>query len=509
MLLFAFLLSCTDHIINEVKQPEIIVAPSTLEFGHLLSGHESRTRTVTIANGGTADLVVDHIEIAGDNYSVDESGFTVESGNYYQIEVTYNPTTFEHNEGYLDIYLEGDEQASEGVWLNGNGDAPVINVSPLELDFGEPLLGCEPRQEITIDNDGNIDLIINEIDFMSTIPQEIALAFGTLPEFPWTIAPSTRLSFYVDYVPMDESDDILNYEISSNDPLTPVINTAAVGAAVLSNETIQRWIQQHQLVVDIVWVVDNSGSMATFQSILGTNMTLFMNSFLQHYPDFQMAFITTDSPFFEGPTITNNTTDPAGEAHDIIDNIGTRGNGHEQGVAMLKDCIDFGDCGRWLRPNAILVAIFVADEFDGSPLPWSDYVAAFDAAKPNMFAPYGIIGDVPNGCTAPNGRRVHAGMGYYEIIDHYVGQWWSICNEDWGDQMEEVAESISIQTNFPLDHEDPVVDSIVVWVNGQQMDRGWIYSSSSNSIVFDGIDAAPQPGDTLEVSYSTWGCTGE
>ena len=75
--------------------------------------------------------------------------------------------------------------------------------------------------------------------------------------------------------------------------------------------------------------------------------------------------------------------------------------------------------------------------------------------------------------------------------------------------MQEVAESISVQTSFPLDEEDPVVDTIVVWVNGQQIDRGWIYDPNSNSVVFDGVDAAPEPGDTLEVSYSTWGCSGE
>ena len=63
MLLLGLLLSCSDTIINEIKQPEIIVAPTTLEFGHVLSGHETRTRTVTIANGGTAELVIDSLEI--------------------------------------------------------------------------------------------------------------------------------------------------------------------------------------------------------------------------------------------------------------------------------------------------------------------------------------------------------------------------------------------------------------------------------------------------------------
>ena len=56
-------------------------------------------RTVTISNGGTADLVVDRLDIQGDNYEVDPTGFTVEAGSYHQIEITYDPTTFEHNEG--------------------------------------------------------------------------------------------------------------------------------------------------------------------------------------------------------------------------------------------------------------------------------------------------------------------------------------------------------------------------------------------------------------------------
>jgi len=509
MLLFAFLLGCSDISMIEIKQPEIIVAPDTLEFGHLRSGFESDSRAITIANGGTDDLVVDRLEVSGDNYLIDTSGFTVPAGGWYQIEVGYAPVTFEHNEGYVDIYLEGEEEPSEGVWLDGHGDAPVIVVGPTDLDFGEPLLGCEPRQEITVDNDGNLDLVIEEIDFMSTVPQELMLSFGTLPEFPWTIAPATRLSFYVDYIPADESDDEMTYEILSNDPLTPLVDSSAVGAAVLSNETVQRWVQQQQLIVDIVWVIDNSGSMHTFQSLLGTNIELFMNLFLSYYPDFQMGFITTDSPFFVGPSIDNSTPDPTGNAVTIIDSIGVQGSGAEKGLMMMHNCMSFGDCQTWMRPNAILVAIFVSDEPDFSTWTYNAFTIAYDSMKPNAFVPYGIIGDVPSGCVGPHGRRIIAGTGYYEIINHYGGQWWSICNEDWGDQMEEVADSISIQTNFPLDHEDPVVDTITVWVNGQEEERGWTYNSTSNSILFDSIDTAPQPGDTLEVSYSTWGCAGE
>ena len=508
MLLLAFLLSCSDHIINEVKQPEIIVAPTTLEFGHLLSGHETRTRTVTIANGGTADLVIDRLDIDGENYSVDESGFTVESGAYYQIEVTYDPKTFEHNEGYLDIYLEGDEEPSEGVWLNGNGDAPVINVSPSQVDFGAPLLGCDTTTEVIIQNDGNVDLVIDDVDVMASVPPDITIDFGSLPAFPWTITPGGRLAFFTNYVPLDEQDDITTYDISSNDPLTPIHPASAIGAAVLSNEQIQSWIQKNEVIVDIIWIIDNSGSMNPYQNMLGLNMGVFMSMFMNYSPDFRMAFITTDDPLFQnGIVIDNNSRDPITEAVDIIDNIGIHGSGWEKGIEMFLECLEFGECGNMMRRNATLVAIFMSDEPDNSGLSMHSVYPRIDALRPlGTFVPYGIIGDVPGGCSNSNHPLwAQPGLGYWDLVNNYGSQWWSICDNDWGNQLEELAQNISVQTVFELDSEDPHVDTIRVWINGQTQTAGWVYDPTLNAVVFE-FDEAPQPGDTIEIGYSSWGC---
>ena len=503
MLLLSLLLSCNDHIINEVKQPDIIVAPATLDFGHLLSGHETRTRTVTIANGGTADLVIDRLDISGDNYTVDPEGFTVESGGYYQIEITSDPLTFEHNEGYLDIYLEGDEQPSEGVWLNGNGDAPVINITPSEIDFGSPLLGCDTTTEVIIQNDGNVDLVIDDIDIMASVPPDITIDFGSLPEFPWTLIPGGRLAFFTNYVPLDVQDDTTTFDVKSNDPLRPSLVTSAIGAAVLSNEQIQSWVQTEQIIVDIVWIVDNSGSMLKYQNLLGQNMDIFMNMFMSYSPDFQMAFITTDSPRFVGHTISSSSTDPTGEAVDIISAIGIRGSGMEKGLDMFLNCLN-GECGNMLRPNATLIAIFMSDEQNWGQVNATDVSTLVNSLKPGMFIPYGIIGDVPGGCAAPP-LYAQAGHGYYDLVQLYSSQWWSICDNDWGNQLEELAQNISTSTVFELDSPDPHVDTIRVWVNGQLVGFGWEYNEELNAVVFD-VDEVPEPGDTIEVGYSTWGC---
>lgn len=505
MLLLGLLLGCTDHIINEIKQPSIIVAPDRLDFGHLLSGHESDTMTITISNGGTADLVVDHLEIFGDNYTADLSGFVVPSEGWHQIEVAYSPVTFEHNEGYLDIYLEGDEQPSEGVWLNGHGDAPVINVTPSEVDFGAPLLGCDTTTEIIIQNDGNVDLIVDDIDIMATVPPDITIDFGTLPAFPWTIAPAGRVAFFSNYVPLDESDDETTFDIHSSDPSTPTYAGRAIGAAVLSNETIQTWIQKEKLIVDIVWIIDNSGSMNPYQNLLGQNMDIFMQMFLGYSPDFQMAFITTDDPsFVNGSIVSARSTDPIAESVDIIDSIGVWGSGFEKGLEMFLQCLDGGECHRFMRPDATLVAIFMSDEQNWGLMNETDVISVVDVLKPGMFVPYAIIGDVPGGCTA---WPLHGqpGYGYYDLVQHYTSQWWSICDNDWGAQLEEMAQNISIQTVFQLDSEDPHVDSIRVLVNGQTVSTGWEYSEDLNAVVFD-IEEAPEPGDTIDIGYSTWGC---
>ena len=505
MFLFLLSLACSDIAINEVKRPSIIVAPELLDFGHLLSGFESDTMTITISNGGSADLIVDRLELEGANYSLDTSGFVVPAAGWHQIQVSYTPETFEHNEGYIDIYLEGDEVPSQSVWLNGNGDAPVINVTPGDHDFGAPLLGCDVTKEIIIQNDGNVDLIVTDIDIMASVPPDITIDFGTLSEFPWSIPPAGRVAFFANYVPLDEEPDTTLFDITSSDPKTPLYGAFTEGAAVISNEVIERWIQETKIIVDIIWIVDNSGSMMPFQNLLGLNMADFMTVFLSYSPDFQMAFITTDSPIFVAAPIDGRTHLPIDNAIATIDSIGIGGSGWEKGLQMLEDCMLSSECTNWMRPDAKLIAIFLSDEPDNSNRTPISFINSFDALKPDAFVPFAIIGDPPGGCPGASGWNTQPGWGYYDVVQHYGSQWFSICDEDWGAQLESLAQTISVKTIFELGSADPHIDTFRVWINGQLMESGWSYDESINSVVFE-FDDAPEPGDTIEIGYSSWGC---
>ena len=54
--------------------------------------------------------------------------------------------------------------------------------------------------------------------------------------------------------------------------------------------------------------------------------------------------------------------------------------------------------------------------------------------------------------------------------------------------------------NFVLEEEDPIVDSIEVYVNGQ-LSTDWEYDEATNSIIFaDGH--VPEEGQTIDIDYA-------
>ena len=56
-----------------------------------------------------------------------------------------------------------------------------------------------------------------------------------------------------------------------------------------------------------------------------------------------------------------------------------------------------------------------------------------------------------------------------------------------------------------MSENDPVEDTIAVFVDGQQLEEGWTYDATSNQVVFDS-DYIPEPGETIRVEYALWGC---
>ena len=499
-MLLTLLLSCNDYGITEKLSAEPIIAPDFIDFGHLRSGHESDMRQIIFSNGGELPLEVDHIEIYGERFDVEVDGFTVDSQSWHALDLTYTPQTYEFNEGYLDVYLKGQEEPVSSVWFQGHGDAPVIEVEPSSFDFGPLSEDCDIDKEFNITNVGNLDLIISDISQLSSLPQQITMNLGSLPDFPWVLQPNARISLWTEFLAEGLSLHSLEMKVLSNDPETPEKSVLTTGETMISTTMLETYIQGSTIFVDIIWVIDNSGSMNSFQNKLASNIGDFINLFLSYSPDFQMAFITTDSHHFvNGQWFDGTEPDLVVQIQALVNSIGVSGSATERGLQMLDTAL--GHHNGWFRPGAQLIAIFLSDEQDWSTQSPMDYATSYDFYYPQgMFYPYAIIGDTPSGC-----GNAWAGWGYYELVNHYNSQWWSICAEDWGVQMEDIALSIVNASAYTLDHPSPKVETIVVYVNGQEVTRGWNYNEDSNSIYFD-FDSLPDYGDTVEVMYEIWEC---
>lgn len=517
--LFLFLAACSDYMVTkvELREPDILVHPSEIDFGSLISGQESDTVNLTIINTGDDDLYVQPVELSGDvsRYTLhaEEAEFVIGAGELAEVPIDYVPATFEENEAKITIYSSDEDEPVVEVPVIGLGDAPVITVDPAEVDYGLITIGCDNEERITIGNIGNLPLEVTSVTQMVTQPQDIVLEYGSLPAPPWTIDPGDELDFLVSYVPEDTGIDLSEIIIQSSDPLVPEVITEQTGDADVEQWVTDKFEQEEIPLLDVLWVIDNSGSMNMIQSSVASHIDDFMTVFLAASPDYHMAFITTDSPAFEGGTFLDMTT-PSPEliAASIVSGIGTGGSGMERGIQFASQSTSSpmyaGPGGSFFREDATLVIIFVSDEPDHSVSGWSSYLSHFDGLKDSdKFLPVAIVGDYPSGCTFSTGaysRSIAFGAGYYDLVTHYTGQFYSVCAADWGIQMEDLASTVSTKRIFGLSEPDPIKETIEVYVNGQQSEE-WEYDSTENHVAFaEGKE--PDEGDTIEIIYATWGC---
>ena len=516
MLLFlSILFGCSDHMVAKVapREADILVYPEHINFGHLISGQESDQETFTVINTGDGDLnILSPVLVSGnERYKLisEEEEYVVPAGELIEFVVEYRPETYESNGAYIEIESDDEDEPVVLVTLEGYGDAPVMKVTPKEFDYGHISIGCDNEERITIRNDGNMDLVIESVVQMVTQPADIIMEMGSLPELPWTLIPGQEIDFLVSYVPTDVGSDESKIDIVGSDPYTPEVNTIQHGTGDVEHWYTEQWEQDEVSILDVLWVVDDSGSMNPFQQILASNIMNFLNVFTTSGADYHMAVVTTT--WYNFSTFVDSSTPNAASVMANLLMTGTTGSGHEMGLEKAKQALSVGAARPGLsffRDDAILVVIFVSDEPDYSPHSLLDYINFFDNLKdPGKFIPIGVIGDIPSGCTFSNGnihRNAQAGYGYWDLINHYGSSWYSICSADWGIQMQQIADYISGRRTFELSQSDPIEDTIEVKVNGQITEE-WVYEPTSNSVIFH-EDHVPVEGQTIIIDYATWGC---
>jgi hypothetical protein len=484
------------------------VTPLEHDFGALNAVGASDLIEVRITNVGNATLTLDDVYLnhTSQNFTLDPlASYSLEPSEEVIASITYDPQTYETNFEQLLIHSNDADEALTIVRLDGSGDAPIIDVTPLNYDFDMVYLGCYDELDIKVKNIGNVDLEIDQVDYFASVPTDFIPidyedVYGT---YPWIIAPGDFLSLQLEFIPLDIVDDNGYFEIQSNDPVTPVETSAQVGEGAYESITIDSFEQDGMMGSDILFVIDNSGSMCGNQTQLANNFDTFITVLSASGYDYQIAFITTDDYEFAGDIITPLTADPVAEAASQITGIGCHGSPTEKGMDMSWNAtMTTGDAApgsTFLRDDAKLVVIYLSDEDDFSTVSPTTMAGRLTSLKTSsdMAVAHAVAGDVPGGCSG-NGHAT-AGTDYYDLVNLTSGTFLSICAEDWGTPMEELArESLAVNTFYLSDN--PIEDTISAEVDGV-INTGWTYDSSVNGITFSPV---PGEGSTIDITYAVW-----
>ncbi|OQW46101.1 MAG: hypothetical protein A4S09_16840 [Proteobacteria bacterium SG_bin7] len=300
-------------------------------------------------------------------------------------------------------------------------------------------------------------------------------------------------------------------------------------------------------VLDVLWVIDNSGSMETSQANLATNLDSFIDGFIKRNLSFKMAFTTSDAymSLFSGNWADSNFRDGgAVNGHSgtpIITNMtpniqdvflknarpGVDGKGDERVFQSIQQTLINPNNKNFLRPESFFAVIIISDEddfsWDGSTdispnysnpglHPVSRYVNFLDtftgSVPDNRRYNVSTISIMDTAClnilkpTTNPSQKI--GLRYMELADATAGHKGSLC-ANFAETLNKISgKLLELLTQFPLNR-TPDLATIKVFVDAKEVPEsatdGWTYNSSQNSIYFHG-NAVPAEGQSVVINYN-------
>ncbi len=273
-----------------------------------------------------------------------------------------------------------------------------------------------------------------------------------------------------------------------------------------AEEKFQQTAEQTKKI-DILWVIDNSGSMADEQKALGENFDSFIKGFISKNVDFKMAITTTDtsSEAKKGAIVPGSTTaltSAAAKADEqkFYENflsmvqVGIKGSGYEKGLAATEGFVS--KYSNWIRPEAYLAVVILSDEEDQSSEAVKFYVDNLKAQKSQegLVKVYTIV----NANDVNTGGNTIGHVRYEEASKLTAGKMSDIMDR-FDNVLLEMGDSIiDLLDSFALAGK-PADGSLKVFVNGVES-SAYSYDSASRSIKFHAGNLPPI-GAQVTVKY--------
>lgn len=284
-----------------------------------------------------------------------------------------------------------------------------------------------------------------------------------------------------------------------------------------------------QRAVDILFVVDDSGSMSTHQQNLAKNIGLFTQGMKANQTlDYHIGVLTSNMdsrPWSPDPGygwkgelngLTKFVTKLTPNGDQVLArnlNPGTDGSATEVFFtpvqAALTPPLVAGVNKGFYRPDAYLAVIFLTDADDQSRVSATDFhkfLLGLKGGDPDKIISYGVY--IPSG--APNCSR--SGEPSPRKLEEFFkltkGTTLGLCDADYGMKLAELGADLVRRVGSLLYLSRPAIPETIKVTFGSQTipnhpDLGWIYDPSRNALIFgEQIELLPEPtGTEIEVDF--------
>lgn len=404
--------------------------------------------------------------------------------------------------------------------LSGVGEQTGLAVLPSQIDFGSVRTGCSstPRSVVVRNVVTDNVTIAGVMLEAPTLPSSFALSDV---QTPTTLMSGDEQQFTVDFAPTTTGHFLATLSVTANETGaangTRVYSIPLAGEGTASATRSDRWLQEPNPKIDVLFVVDDSGSMTEEQKKLAAQTPAFVEAANAANADYQFGVVTTDTEattatrgaLLGTPKIIRPGATAANQLATTIKAAGTYGSGIERGLeamqlALSAPLVTAANAG-FLRPDARLAVVVLSDEEDySSQNATSSFVDFLDNLKgignANRTSLSAIVG--PEGDCSWEGGYADDGARYRAVQEATGGHFISICEEDWSDLVELVAQdSFRPRSRFPLS-EPANAASVGVTLNGVASMTGWTFDAVDNEVVF-APSAIPTAGTEIVVSYET------
>lgn len=309
----------------------------------------------------------------------------------------------------------------------------------------------------------------------------------------------------------------ISYTVTDDEGLSSDTGTIKinVSAQVYTNEvTFTQEDNGKAEGADILWVVDNSGSMADEQEALSVNFPSFAQNFIKNgkaqFP-FNMGVTTTDA-YYSGRDFLRG--DASGNFYDLSSTqaesnyekfvsdfteavlVGTNGLGAEKALDSADAILTNTNYSSWFSDDDnLLILILVTDEKEQSTsktiAEWSSYLKNMKTNSEYVKV-YSIINPAQDGNQRFAELASEFGTSTYDITESF-----DPILDNIGASISELISSYSLDTDHNIDE-----STLTVKVNGSLKINGTDYTISNNKIQFINV---PEEGANIVVRYSyTW-----